>query len=214
MALSFRSFLTAAVGLCTAVALQPAPAEAQVYRGVPVNQGGYIRYAPGPLVGGGGRGFAGPVGVPGRGFGVRPGGYGPGIGRVPYYRPVAGGYRGPVYGSGWRGAYYGRPIVGPRYYGGYYPYRRYYGGYYPYRRYYGGYYPSGYYGGYYGGGALAAGLIGGLALGAITASQPYYYPGAYYRPTYYPTYNTCFYERRRVVLKSGKAVIRRVRSCY
>lgn len=167
MAFSVRSFLTAAVGLCTAVALQPAPAQAQVYRGVPVNQGGYIRYAPGPLVGGGG--YARPIGVPGRGYGVRPGGYGPGIGRVPYYRPVAGGYRGPVYGPGWRGSYYGRPYVAPRYY----PYRRYYGGYYPYRRYYGSYYPYGYYGGYYGGGALAAGLIGGLALGAITASQPY-----------------------------------------
>ena len=219
MTLSFRSIVTAAAGLCGAVALQSIPAEAQVYRGVPINQGGYIRYAPGPLIGGGGAGFRGPigggagfrgpVGVGPRGFGMRPGGYGPRFGGVPYYRPVAGGYRGPVYGTGWRGGYggyYGRPYVGPRYYGGYYPYRRYYGGYYPYRYGWGGYYGDG--------GIVAAGLIGGLTLGALAASQSYYYPGAYYRPAYSPAYNRCFFERRRIVLRSGQAVVRRVRTCY
>ena len=230
MASSFRSIVTAAVGLCGAIAFQSLPAQAQVYRGVPINQGGYIRYAPGPLVGGGGAGFRGPIGGAGfrgpvgvapRGFGVRPGGFAPRYGGIPYYRPVAGGYRGPVYGPGWRGGYYGRPYVAPRYYGGYYPYRRYYGGYYPYRRYWGGYYPYRYgWGGYYGdGGIVAAGLIGGLTLGALAASQPYYYPnyyypGAYYRPAYSPAYTHCFYERRRIVLRSGKAVVRRVRTCY
>lgn len=192
MTLSIRTLTVAVLGLGSAVAFQPAPAEAQVYYGQPINQGGYIRYLPGAPVGAG-AGFNRPV--------VQPRGFGPGVGRVPYYRPVAGGYRGPVYGPRWRSGYYGHGYYGR----GYYPYRRYYGGYYPY-----GYYRRG----YYDGGAVAAGLFGGLALGAIASAvnQPYYYPG--YRQAYYPAYNRCFFERRRVVARNGRVVVRRVRTCY
>lgn len=134
-------------------------------------------------------------------------------GRVAVAGPWAGGYYGPRYG--WGGGYYR-----PAYYGGYYR------GYYPYRPYRGG-----------GGGALAAGLIGGLALGAIASAaanpyyaSPYYYPQpAYYRRPYYaapyyaaPAYRTvtyaparsCFFERRQVVNRYGRVVLRRVQVCY
>ena len=60
------------------------------------------------------------------------------------------------------------------------------------------------------GGAVAAGLIGGLALGALAAHAA--------RPAYaYPArtrYRDCFVERRRVVTRGGRVVVRRVRSCY
>ena len=107
-------------------------------------------------------------------------------------RPVARGFYGPRYGGGWRGGYYG-----PRYGWGY-PYR------------------YGYYRGYDGGGAVAAGLIGGLALGAIAsaAANPYYYPSPYYRPAYYEPSRTCFTERRRIVNRYGRVVVRRVQTCY
>jgi hypothetical protein len=142
----------------------------------------------------------------GRGFVARPA-FRPAFGG---YRPAFGGYR-QAYRP-WRGAY------APVYRGGYYPYARpiYRRAYYSRPAYWGGYgYGSGYpyYGGYYrsyddGGGALAAGLIGGLALGAIAnaAARP-----ATYRQA---SYGNCFYERRRVVLRNGHAVVRRVRSCY
>jgi hypothetical protein len=57
---------------------------------------------------------------------------------------------------------------------------------------------------------VVAGLIGGLALGAIAsaAARPAY------RPATYRSYDNCFFERRRVVTRSGNAVIRRVRTCY
>lgn len=117
----------------------------------------------------------------------------------PAIRPWRGGYR---------PAYYGR-----RYYGGYRGYRP---AYYGYRRYG---YPYGYYRrGYYGGGAVAAGLIGGLALGTIAsaAANPYYYgyPYGYYRPAYYPSGGNCYLERRRIVNRYGRVVIRRVETCY
>jgi hypothetical protein len=158
-----------------------------------------------------------------RDFYGRPGWGGRGFGARPIYRPAFGGYRPafrgyrPAFGGAyrpWRGAY--APVYGG---GGYYPYARpiYRPAYYPYSRpaYWGGYgYGYGYprYGGYYrsddGGGALAAGLIGGLALGAIAnaAARP-----ATYRQV---SQGNCFYERRRVVLRNGHAVMRRVRSCY
>ncbi|HZH52738.1 MAG TPA: hypothetical protein VEZ16_12745 [Microvirga sp.] len=92
---------------------------------------------------------------------------------------------GPRWGGGYRSAYWG-----PRY--GYYGY--------PYR------YRRG-----WDGGAVAAGLIGGLALGAIAsaATNPYYYSPAYYAPT-----QTCFIERRRIVNRYGRVVVRRVQTCY
>jgi hypothetical protein len=116
-----------------------------------------------------------------------------GYGRPGYF----GGYYGPRYGWGHGGGYWG-----PRYGWGY---RTASWG----RPYY-GYYPYGYYRSYDNGGAVVAGLIGGLALGAIAnaATRP-----AYYR-TAYPAYNNCFFERRRIVTRSGVVVVRRVRSCY
>jgi hypothetical protein len=104
---------------------------------------------------------------------------------------------------GWGGGY-GPVYRGPRY-GGYYRHG------YPSR--YG--YPYGYRRGSYGGGAVAAGLIGGLALGAIAsaAANPYPYPG-YYRPAYYAPASTCFTERRRIVNRYGRVVVRRVQTCY
>ncbi|WP_147706906.1 hypothetical protein [Microvirga massiliensis] len=113
-----------------------------------------------------------------------------------YYRGYGGGYgwHRPVYGYGgpygyryapaYRNGYYGRP-----YYGYGYPY-------YHHRR--------------SNGGAVAAGLIGGLALGALAAQAA--------RPAYaYPVrtrYRDCFVERRRVVTRGGRVVVRRVRTCY
>ncbi|MXQ11921.1 hypothetical protein [Microvirga makkahensis] len=129
--------------------------------------------------------------------------------RVPAYRDRA--FAGPRIYRGAR--YYGpgpRVYRGARYYGyrdrGYrraYYGRRYYGGY-PYR-----YYRRGY------GGAVVAGLLGGLALGAI--ANPYYYG---YGPAYYPSYQPayfgsyCVIERRRVVNRYGRLVLRRVEVCY
>jgi hypothetical protein len=138
----------------------------------------------------------GGVGVARPAFGVRP------VARGFYGGPRYGwgggwrrGYYGPRYGwgGGWRGGYYG-----PGYGGWGYPYR------------------YGYYRGYDGGGAVAAGLIGGLALGAIAsaAANPYYYPSPYYRPAYYQPSRTCFTERRRIVNRYGRAVVRRVQTCY
>jgi hypothetical protein len=107
--------------------------------------------------------------------------------RFPGYRPIYGNVR-PIY----RGAYGWRGPYGRRY-----PYYR------SYRR-----YPSyGYYGG-----ALAA----GLALGALT--YPYYYGAGYgygygypyYEATYEPV---CFWTRRRVVVRGGRAIVRRVYVC-
>jgi hypothetical protein len=179
MRMSLKALMIAAVALCGGAAVEPTPAEAQVYYGVPVRDGGYLRYQAGPPA-----------------YGYRPdavyrrGGasYGPRYG----YRP-AGAYYGPGYG--WGGGYRGANW-GPRY-GGYYRY---------------GGYPYGYYGRSYdnGGGAVAAGLIGGLALGAIAnaATRPSY------RRAYYPAYNNCFFERRRIVTRNGNAVFRRVRTCY
>lgn len=176
----------------------PTPSEAQVYRGRPAHMApgwagrpGFVpRAAYRPAF----RGYR-------AAYGYRPvyRGY------RPAYRPVYGGYR-PAYGyRPWRAAY--RPA--------YYPYRpAYYGGYGYRSAYYGGYgygYPyGGYYRSYDGGGAVVAGLIGGLALGAIAsaAARPAY------RPATYRSYNNCFFERRRVVTRSGNAVIRRVRTCY
>jgi hypothetical protein len=100
------------------------------------------------------------------------------------------------YGYGYQpaGYYYGNPY-------GYYGYRP------AYRYGYG--YPY-YYRRRSSGGAVAAGLIGGFALGALaaTAARP-----SYYYPTRY-RYRDCIVERRRVVLRSGRVAIRRVRTCY
>ncbi|MCB5174820.1 hypothetical protein [Microvirga lenta] len=161
MIVPFKTLTAAAFALGGAMALQSAPASAQVFYGVPAYEGGTVRY------------FSGvPVGA----RAVRP------------YRPVAG-----YYGSryGYRPAYYG-----PRYRYGY-PYR------YGYRR-------------SYNGGAVAAGLIGGLALGAIAsaAANPYYYSPGYYQPTYYAPARTCFTERRRIVNRYGRVIVRRVQTCY
>jgi hypothetical protein len=114
------------------------------------------------------------------------------------YRPAYR-YR-PIYGAGYYRPAYRRAVYSSPYYGGYYPV----GGYYP----YGGYSP---YGGYYdnGGGAVAAALFGAIALGTIAAASRQ----AAYRPVV-ATGQRCFYERRRVATRQGKAVIRRVRSCY
>lgn len=164
MSLSLRTVLIAALALGGAVTVQPEPAAAQVYQGIPVYDGGRLRYRPGPRIDG------------------------------PYARAYRGFY-GPRY-RGYRPAYYGRRYYGyrPAYYG-----RRYYG--YPYR----------YYRRSSNGGAVAAGLVGGLALGAIAsaASNPYYYRPAYYRPA-----RTCFTERRRIVNRYGRVVVRRVQTCY
>jgi hypothetical protein len=110
------------------------------------------------------------------------------------------GPEGPYYTYGDRYGYHTvRPSYGYGYNYGYgYPYYRYgYG--YPY-----------YYRRRSSGGAVAAGLIGGLALGALaaTAARP-----SYYYPTRY-RYRDCIVERRRVVLRSGRVAIRRVRTCY
>lgn len=141
--------------------------------------------------------------------GARPGfrpAYAPGLRRAyypgyrgvyrPAYRPVARGYyprRYGYYGPRYRyrsAGFYGRPYgyYGPRYRYGYY-------GYPSYRR-------------HSNGGAVAAGLIGGLALGAIAANAA--------RPVYRerPVYSRCWFERRRMVNHSGRALIRRVRVCY
>jgi hypothetical protein len=110
-------------------------------------------------------------------------------------------YWGPHYRAGWGYRPYApRAYYGPRFYGGYrsayYGPRRYDG--YPYRSYRRS-----------NGGAIAAGLIGGLALGAIAsaAANPYYTP-VYYAPP------RCFIERRRIVTPYGRAVVRRVQTCY
>jgi hypothetical protein len=159
MTSSFKKLMIAALVACGAAAIQPAPAEAQVYYGRHGYHGAYPGYAP-------------------------------------RYRPVRA-FHGPRYG--WRGGYR-RAYWGPRY-GGYYRY----GGY--------GYrgYPYGYYRRSDNGGAVVAGLIGGLALGAIAnaATRP-----AYYRRAAYPAYNNCFFERRRIVTRTGRTVVRRVRTCY
>jgi hypothetical protein len=126
-----------------------------------------------------------------------------------YYRGWGGGYPGYAGGYGWhRPAYHwNRPVYG---YEGPYGYRyapAYRYGYYG-RPYYGYGYP--YYRRRSNGGAVAAGLVGGLALGALAAQAA--------RPAYaYPVrthYRNCFVERRRVVTRSGRVVVRRVRSCY
>jgi len=179
MSWSVKTLTVTALVFGGTVAMQSAPASAQVYRGVPVYQGGYLRYMPGPRIDGVPR-----VGRPG--FAYRGGYVGPRYGWGGGYRPA---YYGPRYGRGYRTGYWG-----PRY------------------GYYGGYYPYGYYRrSYDGGGAVVAGLIGGLALGAIinAATQP-----AYYRSAYYPAYNNCFYERRRIVTRTGNVIVRRVRTCY
>jgi hypothetical protein len=186
--LSLKTLTAAALALGGTVVLQPAPASAQVTTAPRV----FYRGVP---VGG--------VGVARPAFGVRPvarGFYGPGYGGG-----WRGGYYGPRYGGGWRGGYYG-PRYGGGWRGGYYGPR--YGWGYPYR--------YGYYRGYDGGGAVAAGLIGGLALGAIAsaAANPYYYPSPYYRPAYYEPSRTCFTERRRIVNRYGRVVVRRVQTCY
>lgn len=189
MSFSLKAFMTAALAFGTVVALQPAPAEAQP------RTPGRVFYRGVPIAT-------------------------TGIAR-PAFRPVArpmaaGRYYGARYG-GWqrpyRPAYYGQAYYGNRYgYGG--GYRRAYWG--PRYGYYGGYYPYGYYRRSYDGGAVAAGLIGGLALGAIAsaATNPYYYPSGYYRPAYYEPARTCFTERRRVVNRYGRVVVRRVQTCY
>jgi hypothetical protein len=125
-----------------------------------------------------------------------------------YYRGWGGGYPAYGYGHPWG---YGRPWG--------YGYRPAYGyGYAPAYRY--GYYGRPYYGYGYGypyyrrrhnyGGAVAAGLVGGLALGALAAQAA--------RPAYvYPVrtrYRDCSIERRRVVTRGGRVVVRRVRTCY
>ena len=125
-----------------------------------------------------------------------------------YYRGWGGGYPAYGYGHPWG---YGRP------WGYGYGYRPAYG-YAPAYRY--GYYGRPYYGYGYGypyyrrrhnyGGAVAAGLVGGLALGALAAQAA--------RPAYvYPVrtrYRDCSIERRRVVTRGGRVVVRRVRTCY
>jgi len=184
MSVSVKTLSAAILIFGGAMGLQSAPASAQIYQGVPVFDGGYLRYRAGPPIG---SGFAAPT--------------------VNYRPAVAGGWSGPRYGwgggpygpgyygarSGWGGGYYRPAFYGPRYgyHGGYYPYRYY-------RR------------GWDGGGAVAAGLIGGLALGSIisAANNPYYYRPTYYRPT------NCFVERRRVVNRYGKVIVRRVQTCY
>jgi hypothetical protein len=125
--------------------------------------------------------------------------YAPRFGGRAYGPPGAYGYR-PAYryrpAYGYRPAYRSRPAYyGRRYYGGY-PYR------YGYRR-------------GYNGGAVAAGLIGGLALGTIAsaASNPYYYGPGYYRPAYYAP-RSCVVERRRIVNRYGRVVVRRIETCY
>jgi hypothetical protein len=155
---------------------------------------------------------------------------------LPAYRPlVGGGFRGPGayyprnpvraggFGYGYRGYGYRQAAVFPGYgsayrrsgyYPGYgygygYPYSNSVYGYgYPYRSYDYGYgYGYPYYRRYDNGGAVAAGLIGGLALGAIAANAA--------RPVYYqrPVYSDCWFERRRIVNRYGRANIRRVRVC-
>ena len=109
-------------------------------------------------------------------------------------------YGGRYYGSrAYDRGYYGRRYYRPAYYG-----RRYYGGY-PYRY----YYRRG-----YDGGAAVAGLIGGLAIGTIAGAvtSPFYYGSPYYRPAYYAP--RCVYERRRVINRYGRPVLRRVQVCY
>jgi hypothetical protein len=180
----------------------PTPAEAQVYRGRAFHSG------PGW---GGRQGFG-----PRPGFAVRQGFAGPrfgggrrfvggsGFAARPIYRPVYGGYRG---GFGYRPfrPAYARPYYRPVYAGSYgYPY---YGGYRSYGYGY-PYYGGGYYRSYDNSGAVVAGLIGGLALGAIAAN-------AAARPAYRTArFDNCFFERRRVVTRSGNAIVRRVRTCY
>jgi hypothetical protein len=122
-----------------------------------------------------------------------------------YYRGWGGGY--PHYArpfGAYRGGYWHRPVYGygyrhaPAYRWGYYG-RPYYGYGYPY-----------YHRRRSNGGAVAAGFIGGLALGALAAQAA--------RPAYaYPVrtrYRNCFVERRRVVTRGGRVVVRRVRTCY
>ena len=132
------------------------------------------------------------------------------------YRPaVGGGYYGNRYGA--YGGYGGGYGYRRAYYGG--GYRPYYGGYRPYYGYRGAYYGGGY--PYYrrgwdGGGAVAAGLIGGLALGTVAAAatNPYYYGTGYHRPAYYAPASSCVTERRRIVNRYGRVVVRRVQTCY
>lgn len=184
MSLSLKSLTTAALALGAVAAFQPTPASAQFVTTQP-----RVFYR----------------GVPVTGTGIAPA-----AGFRPAARPVvAGGYYGPRYGGGW-----GRGYYAPRYGGGWGGYRpAYYGPGYGYG-YYGGGYP--YYRRYDNGGAVAAGLIGGLALGAIAgaATNPYYYPSGYYRPAYYEPARTCVMERRRIVNRYGRVVVRRVQTCY
>jgi hypothetical protein len=181
---SLKTLMAAALALGGAVAMQAEPASAQ-----PRWQ---HRGAP----------LAGPGVVSRYGGGYRPVYFGSRYdrGMSRYYQGYRSAYEGPRSYGGYRSAYYG-----PRYYGGYrsaYYGPRYYRGY-PYR-----YYRRS------NGGAVAAGLIGGLALGAITSAvaNPYYYP--YYAPAYYRPARTCFTERRRIVNRYGRVVVRRVQTCY
>jgi hypothetical protein len=191
MSLLLKTLRTAALAVGAVVALQPTPASAQMVTTQP-----RVFYRGVPVTGTGFAPAAGfRPGAAGRYFGA---GYGGGFRPGGYYGPRYGGW-----GGGWRGGYYG-----PRYgYGGWGGYRRAYWG--PRYGYYGGYYP--YYRRYDNGGAVAAGLIGGLALGAIAsaAANPYYY-----RPAYYDPARTCFMERRRIVNRYGRVVVRRVQTCY
>jgi hypothetical protein len=174
----------AAIGLGGGVAVCTTSAEAQMVFG---------GYGGGPVYRGGRFGS---------GVAVRP--------ALPAYRPAVGGFRGrgAYYPGGLRPGAYGYGYRRAGFYPGYrygYPYQG-YGYAYPYRRYGYGYgYP--YYRSYDNGGAVVAGLIGGLALGAIAANAA--------RPVYYqrPVYSDCWFERRRIVNRYGRANIRRVRVC-